>query len=36
MTTFVGSNSFNNSCILKMLHISRNPTSRYTNLFCNL
>ena len=30
MTTFIRSNPFNNSCILKMFHISSNPTARYS------
>lgn len=36
MTTFIRSNSFNNTSILKVFHIGCYPTARYTNLFCNL
>ena len=36
MATFIRSNSFNNTCILKIFHIRCNPTARHINFFCNL
>ena len=36
MTTFIRSNSFNNSRILKSFHNNCDPTARYSKNFCYL